>query len=279
MRVRYGGSSSRRVSRETIAVVVHEEKAHATDAARILTAACLQRGVEAIAVNGDALPQDVEAVIGVGGDGTVLRAGRLALSRGIPIAGINVGRVGYLAEFAVNEIDAFVEALSEERLRVYPVMTVSVEGPGFTATGLNDVVIEKVVSERIIEIGVAINGRRFAEYRTDGMVIATPVGSTAYSLSAGGPVVDPEVEALVLTPIAPHSLLSRSIVVSPDAKISVTVEIGRPARVNVDGREIATVEPGASVVVSRGAQVAKFMTLDTHPFPQAVRHQFGLAHA
>ncbi len=93
-----------------IAVVVHEEKAHATDAARILTAACLKRDVEAIAVNGDALPQDVEAVIGVGGDGTVLRAGRLALSRGIPIAGINVGRVGYLAEFAVNEIDAFVEA-------------------------------------------------------------------------------------------------------------------------------------------------------------------------
>jgi NAD+ kinase len=262
-----------------IALVVHEEKAHATDAARILTAACLKRDVEAIAVNGDALPQDVEAVIGVGGDGTVLRAGRLALSRGIPIAGINVGRVGYLAEFAVNEIDAFVEALSEERLRVYPVMTVSVEGPGFNATGLNDVVIEKVVSERIIEIDVAINGRRFAEYRTDGMIVATPVGSTAYSLSAGGPVVDPEVEALVLTPIAPHSLLSRSIVVSPDAKISVTVEIGRPARVNVDGREIATVEPGASVVVSRGAQVAKFMTLDTHPFPQAVRHQFGLAHA
>ena len=253
-----------------IAVVVHEEKPHATDAARILTAACQKRNVEAITVNGDSLPEDVEAVIGVGGDGTVLRAGRLALTTGIPIAGINVGRVGYLAEFAVDEIDAFAEALSQDQLRVFPVMTVSVDGPGFTATGLNDVVIEK---------GVAINGRRFAEYRTDGMIVATPIGSTAYSLSAGGPVVDPEVEALVLTPIAPHSLLSRSIVVSPNAEISVTVEIGRPARVNVDGREIATIEPGASVVVSRGSQAAKFMTLDTHPFPQAVRHQFGLAHA
>ncbi len=254
-----------------IAVVVHEEKPHATDAARILTAACRKRNVEAITMNGDTLPADVEAVIGVGGDGTVLRAGRLALSTGIPIAGINVGRVGYLAEFA--------EALSQDHLRVFPVMTVSVSGPGFTATGLNDVVIEKIVSERIIEIGVAINGRRFAEYRADGVIVATPIGSTAYSLSAGGPVVDPEVEALVLTPIAPHSLLSRSIVVSPNAEISVTVEIGRPARVNVDGREIATIEPGASVVVSRGSQAARFMTLDTHPFPQAVRHQFGLAHA
>ena len=225
-----------------VAVVVHEEKPHATDAARILIAACLKRDVEAIIVNGDTIPQDVEAVVGVGGDGTVLRAGRLALSTGIPIAGINVGRVGYLAEFAVDEIDAFAEALSQDRLRVFPVMTVSVAGPGFEATGLNDVVIEKIVSERIIEIGVAINGRRFAEYRADGVIVATPIGSTAYSLSAGGPVVDPEVEALVLTPIAPHSLLSRSIVVSPNAEISVTVEIGRPARVNVDGREIATIE-------------------------------------
>ncbi|MEA3502299.1 MAG: NAD(+)/NADH kinase [Actinomycetota bacterium] len=262
-----------------IAVVVHEEKPHAADAARVLAAACLRRGVETITVDGDTVPEDVEAVIGVGGDGTVLRAGRLALESEIPIAGINVGRVGYLAEFAVDEIDAFAGALALEELRVFSVMTVSVEGPGFTATGLNDVVIEKVVTERIIEIAVAINGRRFAEYRTDGMIIATPLGSTAYSLSAGGPVVDPEVEALVLTPIAPHSLLSRSIVVSPDAEIGVTVEIDRPARVNVDGREIGTVEPGASVVVSRGSRAARFMTLDTHPFPQAVRHQFGLAHA
>ncbi len=262
-----------------IAVVIHEEKAHAADAAKVLTAACAKRGVETITVIGDSLPSDVEAVIGVGGDGTVLRAARLAFDTGIPIAGINVGRVGYLAEFAVDEIDAFAEALSNERLRVFSVMTVAVEGPGFAATGINDVVIEKVVSERIIEIGVAINGRRFAEYRTDGMIIATPVGSTAYSLSAGGPVIDPEVEALVLTPIAPHSLLSRSIVVSPDAEIAVTVEIDRPARVNVDGREIGTIEPGGSVVVSRGVRSARFMTLDAHPFPQAVRHQFGLAHA
>ncbi len=262
-----------------IAVVVHDEKPHAADAAKVLVAACLERGVEAITVAGDAVPAGVEAVIGVGGDGTVLRAARLALDTGIPIAGINVGRVGYLAEFAVSEIDAFAEALEQGRLRVFSAMMVGVEGPGFSATGVNDVVIEKVASERIIEISVAINGRRFAEYRTDGMIIATPIGSTAYSLSAGGPVVDPEVEALVLTPIAPHSLLSRSIVVSPDAEITVTVEIDRPARVNVDGQEIATVEPGASVVVSRGSRATRFMTLDTHPFPQAVRHQFGLAHA
>jgi NAD+ kinase len=262
-----------------IAVVVHDEKPLAAEAATTLADACAAREVEAIDVWGDALPADVEAVVGVGGDGTVLRAAALAMAEGLPVAGINVGRIGYLAEFAIDEIDAFVDALASGRLRVYSVMTVSVQGPGFTATGINDVVVEKVVSERIIEIGVAINGHRFADYRTDGLIVATPVGSTAYSLSAGGPVVDPEVEALVLTPIAPHSLLSRSLVVSPDAVIGVTVEIDRPARVNVDGREISIVEPGAHVTVARGSHSVQFLTLDTHPFPQAVRHQFGLAHA
>ncbi|MEN8114609.1 MAG: NAD(+)/NADH kinase [Actinomycetota bacterium] len=262
-----------------IAVIVHEEKPHAADVAKDFVEACSQREVEATLIEDEHVPDEIDAVIGVGGDGTVLRAARLALPRDLPIAGINVGRVGYLAEFGVGEISAFADALAADRLRVFDVMTAKVTGSEFVACGINDVVIEKVESERIIEIGVAINGRRFADYRTDGLIVATPLGSTAYSLSAGGPVVDPEVEALVLTPIAPHSLLSRSIIVSPNAVIEVSVEIDRPARVNVDGREIGTVEPGESVTVDRGDRPARFLTLDTHPFPQAVRHQFGLAHA
>lgn len=262
-----------------IALVVHENKPRAAEAAASLSAACSRRGVEAIAVAADTLPEGIDAVVGVGGDGTVLRAAGLALEDEIPVAGINVGRVGYLAEFAIDEIDAFVDALSTGRLRVFTAMTVSVRGPGFEASGINDVVVEKVVSERIIEVGVSINGHRLAGYRTDGIIVATAIGSTAYSLSAGGPVVDPEVEALVLTPIAPHSLLSRSLVLSPEAQIEISVEIDRPARVNVDGREIAIAQPGQHVTVGRGPHSARFLTLDTHPFPQAVRHQFGLAHA
>jgi NAD+ kinase len=158
-------------------------------------------------------------------------------------------------------------------------MTVQVAYPGGKATGLNDVVVEKVASERIIEVGVSINGHRFARYRTDGIIVATPVGSTAYSLSAGGPVVDPELEVLVMTPVAPHSLLSRSLVVAADSVIEISVEIDRPARVNVDGRKVATVEPGDSVAISRGKDTVTFLTLKGHPFPDAVRHQFGLDHA
>ena len=262
-----------------IAIVIHDDKPHAADAADEFEKACLACGVETIVVEGNHLPANVDAVIGVGGDGTVLRAAGLALDGDIPVAGINVGRVGYLAEFGIGEIKMFAEALAADKGRVFSAMTVDVEGPGFSASGINDVVIEKVVSERIIEICVTINGHRFADYRTDGLIVATPVGSTAYSLSAGGPVVDPEVEALVLTPVAPHSLLSRSLVVSRDARIEITLELDRPARVNVDGRKVGDVEPGQIVQVHRGRRTARFLTLDTHPFPQAVRQQFGLGHA
>ena len=152
-------------------------------------------------------------------------------------------------------------------------------GEESVAYALNDVVLKRRETGRMVDFSTRVDGAFANTHSGDGLIVATPTGSTAYSLSAGGPVVDPEVEALVLTPIAPHSLLSRSLVVSPNAEIGVTVEIDRPARVNVDGREIAVVEPGAHVTVARGSQSVRFLTLDTHPFPQAVRHQFGLAHA
>ena len=120
-----------------IALVVHDSKPRAAEAAASLSAACSRSGVEAIIVAADTLPEGIDAVVGVGGDGTVLRAAGLALEDEIPVAGINVGRVGYLAEFAIDEIDAFVDALSNSRLRVFTAMTVSVRGPGFEASGIN----------------------------------------------------------------------------------------------------------------------------------------------
>jgi NAD+ kinase len=237
------------------------------------------RGLEAIRIDATRVPDGVEALIGVGGDGTVLRAAGLALTANLPLAGINVGRVGYLAEFEVDEIDALATAIAADELDVAERMTVEVQAGGGRRLAVNDVVVEKVLSQRVVEIGVSINGHHFARYRTDGIIVATPVGSTAYSLSAGGPVVDPELEALILTPVAPHSLLSRSIVVAADAEVRLTVEIDRPARVNVDGSEMTIVPPGGEVVVTRGDVPVRFLTLGRHPFPQAVRHQFGLDHA
>lgn len=262
---------------EAVGLIVHEQRASAADAASRFVAECARRGVAARPLENDT--KGIQAIVGVGGDGTVLEASARALSEGLPVAGINVGRVGYLAEFEVAEIDSLAAAIAGDSLSIVERMTLSVEHEGRTATAVNDVVVEKVISQRIIEITVSISGHEFARYRTDGIIVATPLGSTAYSLSAGGPVVDPDLEALVLTPIAPHSLLSRSLVISADADVSVIVDDERPARINLDGREFAEVPPSGRVVVQRGQRTARFLTLGRHPFPQAVRHQFGLEHA
>jgi NAD+ kinase len=146
-------------------------------------------------------------------------------------------------------------------------------------TAVNDVVVEKSVSQRIIEIGVTIDGKPLATYRADGVIVATANGSTAYSLSAGGPILAPDLDAMVLTPVAPHSLLSRAIVLDPDSVVEITAIGNRPATLNVDGREKAEIEPNVSVIVTRGSSTVKFVSLGRHPFPEAVREQFGLDHA
>ncbi|MDJ0791196.1 MAG: NAD(+)/NADH kinase [Acidimicrobiia bacterium] len=230
-----------------------------------------------IAVSGAGEPFDI--VIAIGGDGTVLEAAAEAMAAGVPVCGVNVGKVGYLAEFKENEIDDLVSAIAADRYDLAPHSVVHVESGDVSAVAVNDVVVEKVVSQRIIEVAVAVNGRPLATYRTDGIIVASPLGSTAYSLSAGGPVVDPSLDALILTPIAPHSLLTRPVVLAPDAVVTIAIEIERPARINVDGRELCLVQPGGIVTVQRGPTNVEFLSLGRHPFPQAVRDQFGLDHA
>lgn len=221
----------------------------------------------------------VDLVIAIGGDGTVLSAAADAIPDGTAICGINVGRVGYLAEFKDSEIDDLVAALVDGSYRITEHATIEVTTGDTVGNAVNDVVVEKVVSQRIIEVAVAVNGRPLATYRTDGIIVASPLGSTAYSLSAGGPVVDPSLDALVLTPIAPHSLLTRPVVLAPDAVVEIDIEVERPARINIDGRELCEVEPGGTVTIRRSPSVARFVSLGRHPFPQAVREQFGLDHA
>jgi len=261
-----------------VGLVVAADKPRGAEAAERLSAALGRVGVRVVAVD-DIDLGEVDALIGVGGDGTVLQAAAHAMPIGLPVAGINVGRVGYLAEFEVEEVEAFAAALAADRLGIVERMTIEVEHGDRKGIAVNDAVIEKADSERMIEISVAIDGHEFASYRTDGIIVSTPVGSTAYSLSAGGPVVDPEVEAMVLTPVAPHSLLSRSLVLAADTEVRLTVGTDRPGRVNIDGRELAAVGPGESVIARRGTVSARFLTLGRHPFPTAVRHQFGLEHA
>lgn len=222
---------------------------------------------------------DPEAIIAVGGDGTVLGAAAQAIALGVPVCGVNVGRVGYLAEFKPTEMDDLLSAIVGETFDIHTRAAVHATSGSTEIVAINDIVVEKLMSQRIIEISVRIDGEPLATYRADGVIVSTPLGSTAYNLSAGGPVVAPEMDAMILTPVAPHSLLSRAIVLDPASSIDLTVGTDRAATLNADGVEIAEIPPGETVVVRRAPEDVQFLTLGRHPFPQALRIQFGLDHA
>jgi NAD+ kinase len=266
---------------KTLALVVNPHRPAAEEVAGATEAAAAARGLEARRwTPGDRLDGDVDVLVGIGGDGTLLAAAVAAVAADLPLVGVNLGRVGYLVDIEPGSVERMLDGLVagtlEERVRMTLEVTTA---DGRTWQGINDVVLEKVVSQRLVQISVEINGHYFTSYRADGIIVATPLGSTAYSLSAGGPVIDPELEALILTPVAPHSLLSRSIVLAPDAELRCTVALDRPVRVNVDGRDACVIHAGDSAVVRRSHKGLRFLSLGTHPFPQAVRHQFGLDHA
>jgi NAD+ kinase len=222
----------------------------------------------------------MDVVLGIGGDGTLLTAAGLAVEAVLPLVGINLGTVGYLADCEPESLEPLLDGLVAGTLTETPRMTVAVDvGDGRVWHGINDVVLDKVVSRQLIQIDVEISGHHFTSYRADGIIVATPLGSTAYSLSAGGPVLDPALQALILTPVAPHSLLSRSIVLAPTAEVRCTVAIDRRVRINIDGRDGPVLGEGDVVTIRRGVSDVRFLSLGSHPFPQAVRHQFGLDHA
>lgn len=264
-----------------LAIVVNEARSPAREVADEVTAEAGRRGIDVLEWRfGDAPPAAPGVIVGIGGDGTVLSAATLAIAVDAPVVGLNLGSVGYLADVDPTLVVPMLDGLTAGTLQAKTRMTVRAHLPGGESwLGINDVVLEKVVGQRIVQISVEIGGEYFTTYRGDGIIIATPLGSTAYSLSAGGPVLDPALDALILTPVAPHSLLSRSIVLAPDATFQFRVAMDRSVRVNLDGREAAVVDEGDTITVQRGEPRVTFLSLGEHPFPQAVRHQFGLDHA
>lgn len=229
----------------------------------------------------------IDLVVAVGGDGTMLRATRHAVAADADVLGINLGQLGYLAEV---EPDGWQQALEDylagrhqiaERL----VTSSQVGGVGVEPAqarvhlppGLNEVVIEKQAMGRTVRLGVAIDHEFFHSYTADGVIIATPTGSTAYSLSARGPVVDPTHRALILTAVSPHSLFDRSLVLEPSSTIEVEVLGDRPAGVAVDGQHIRVLPPGAKVTVTADARPARFVTFGGRDFHRILKAKFGLS--
>ena len=205
------------------------------------------------------VPGDVDAMLTLGGDGTLLRAARLLEDHPVPILGINLGRLGFLTCCPVDAMEDALGRLASGAYAVEPRMTLEarVQEDGITKTtwrALNDVVLHKGGFARVVTMWVQANGETVAHYSADGIVFATPTGSTAYNLSAGGPIVFPTLETILVTPVSAHTLALRPLVLPPTAEVTVRVEDGPDELlVTVDGQVGATFSRGETLAIRRSA--------------------------
>jgi NAD+ kinase len=216
-------------------------------------------------------------VLAVGGDGTVLAAAHRAIVHDVPLLGFNLGTMGFLAEAEPDDLVEAVDRLMSGDYELAERMTVTAKVNGKSVTGVNDVVVEKVDSQRLIHLDVSVDGAHFLTYRADGLIIATPTGSTAYSFSARGPLVDPVLGALILTPVAAHSLFDRTLVLSPETRLTIEVVRDRPVKVTVDKTGMGILGEGDTVEVEQGQRPVRFVRLRQRPFSKLLTDKFGLS--
>ncbi len=233
-----------------------------------------QQGVRV--VSDPAGSQGVDAVVVLGGDGTLLRAARQFSALGIPLLGINLGRLGFLTEIEQQELYPSLTKLLageysiEERMMLTGTVT-RAHGQTLQALALNDVVISRGNISRMVTLEVSISDATLSTYPSDGVIVATPTGSTAYSLSAGGPVIFPEVQAIIITPICPHTLSARPMIVNPADSVKVSFRRGIDCVVTFDGQETIEISPGDFVTIERAGLTTKLINLSRHSFPELLR--------
>jgi len=226
---------------------------------------------------------DLELVIVLGGDGTILRAAELTRGCPVPLLGVNLGHVGFLAE---SEREDLTETVTRALARDYTVeerLTLSVRVKVdsevvYETWALNEATVEKASRERMLEVVIEVDGRPLSSFGCDGVVMSTPTGSTAYAFSAGGPIVWPGVDALLFVPLSPHALFARPLVVGPDSFFAVEV-LDRTQGTGVlwcDGRRAHDLPRGARVVVRRSDEPVRLARLSQGPFTDRLVHKFNL---
>lgn len=234
--------------------------------------------------DGDDPAQGVELVVVLGGDGTILRGAEAARGSGVPLLGVNLGHVGFLAEAEREDVDATVEHIVERRYEVEERMALDVvatlDGQEIARSwALNEVTVEKASRERMLVLTVEIDGRPLSTWGCDGVVMATPTGSTAYAFSAGGPVVWPGVEAMLVVPISAHALFARPLVVAPTSALAVDLVPGTEGHgvLWCDGRRAVDLPPGARIEVSRSPEPVRLARLSSSPFTDRLVAKFDLS--
>ncbi len=222
-----------------------------------------------------------QLLVVLGGDGTLLNVVRRYSDWGLPILGVNLGKLGFLTEIELQDMFSSMELILSGDYEVQERMLLRVgvkRGEGYIRDlrALNEVVIGKGAFSRMLELHIAVDGQYLDPLPADGVIVATPTGSTAYSLSAGGPIVDPDIGVILLTPICPHSLHARPMVISPNSMVHVRVQAQHEdIFLTIDGQESFPIELGDQVVVSRAEEVARFVKVSDNGFFDVLRKKLG----
>jgi NAD+ kinase len=265
----------------TVALVVHRGRDSAVRAAEGLRSALASDGVDVpVLESHDESVGAFDLVVSVGGDGTFLRAAHVAARADCPVLGVKVGRMGFLTEVEPPDAEKLVRrvldgsARIEERLAV----TAQPEGGGFAPQwALNEVMVEKGARHRLVRLVVSVDGVYVATFSADGVIVATPTGSTAYSFSARGPIVSPTVDCMVLTPIAAHMVFDRSFVIDATQRVTIEVVGEEMGLVSADGREALELPVGSRLLIGAADRRARLVRRDGAPeFLSLVREKFGL---
>ncbi|MEM9203386.1 MAG: NAD(+)/NADH kinase [Actinomycetota bacterium] len=281
-----------------VGLIVHLGRDSAAEQARQLASDLLRAGHEVrvpsvdaevasldervVVSDGAGFAYGLDVVVSLGGDGSILRAVELIGLAGVPVMGVDHGQLGYLTEVepavAADAVNRFLagEQTIEERM----LLDISIDpGDGRPVQqhlALNEAVVERSADVNTIRLRVDIAEEFFTTYAVDGMIIATPTGSTAYAFSARGPIIDPAHRCLLVTPVSPHMLFDRSLVLEPSAPVELTVDGHRPAAVSVDGRRIMSVGDGATVRCTAAPQSARLVTFGSRRFHHVLKAKFGL---
>jgi NAD+ kinase len=280
-----------------IALVTHQDRPEASAVARSTVDWLEQLGHRVVlpeadsdrlgrSVNGvieETLGDTADVAVSLGGDGTMLRTVALVAQQGVPIIGVNFGQLGYLTDVEPDGVrDALEKFLAaeytvEERMLLEVTISASeAEGP-VTVLALNEAVVEKTASGNTVRLDVELDGSFFTPYAADGLIVATPTGSTAYAFSARGPIVEPTHRALLLTPVSPHMLFDRTLVLDDDSEIRLTVSDHRPAALVIDGRAMGDLRTGDTVTCRASETVARLVMFGPRDFHAILKAKFGLA--
>lgn len=271
---------------KSIYVLMHQKKPNAAEVMVRLANAFERAGIRAAAEpwlyrlserEGKELffsdrPEGCEAIVSVGGDGTLLRAHTLAMEKDLPVLGVNLGRIGFLTEIEMDQLEAACQKLAQDDFTIRKRMMLEATIQGRSYWALNDVVVSRGGYSRLLGVEAWVDQDSIGRFRADGMIIATPTGSTGYSLSAGGPIICPEVECMLLTPVCAHSLQHRPVVAPASQTVSIRLlDPEMKAVISVDGGEGFPFETGQTLTVRRSARKARLIRLEPANFFSKLR--------